>query len=86
MMNLGPMISKTLQNCWKSMDKEKLIKDRGGTRSGNDRRQQSIPIAKVEQREGEDRRNGGDRRRSLGRKRNIKNGDGVERRTVFREK
>ena len=67
------------------MDKDKLIKDRGGTRSGADRRQKSSPISKVDQRLGEDRRKGSDRRSSLGRKRNFKKGDGVERRTVFRK-
>ena len=68
------------------MNEEKLIKDRGGTRSVNDRRQKSIPITKAEQRVGEDRRKGSDRRSSLGRRRNLEKGDGVERRTVSEKK
>ena len=73
------------QHQMENMDKEKRIKDHGGTRSGTDRRQKSSPVSKVEKRGGEDRRNGSDRRRSLGRKRNLKKGEGVERRTVFRK-
>ena len=61
------------------------IKDRGGMRSGMDRRQQ-VDIGHrpgPERRSGKDRRSGFDRRSSLGRKRDFHRG-AVERRDAFR--
>jgi len=73
--------------------KEFNIKDRGGTRSGQDRRQNHQPYAGIEKRSGRDRRNGLDRRSGLARRRisdrRSENGcwDGsmIERRDVFRK-
>ena len=61
------------------------MRDHGGTRSGKDRRQKASSQSKVEKRLGKDRRGGSDRRSSLGDKRILNKGNGVERRTVFRE-
>lgn len=68
------------------------IEDRGGTRSGHDRRQNNQPHAGIERRSGRDRRKGFDRRSGLARRRiadrRSKNGrwDGsiIERRDMFR--
>jgi hypothetical protein len=71
--------------------KEKSIKDRGGTRSGTERRERSFLMHIPERRSGKDRRNGSDRRRSLGGQRELDykkspdNEDGIERRGAFRE-
>jgi hypothetical protein len=68
------------------------IKDRGGTRSGHDRRQNDQTYSGIERRTGRDRRKGFDRRSGLARRRitdrRNKNGrwDGsiIERRDIFR--
>ena len=65
-------------------NKEKLIKDRGGTRSGIDRRQNSSKGHKFEKRKLKNRRSGFDRRSELGRRRNPNFERAVERRDVFR--
>ena len=67
------------------MDKEEMMRDHGGTRSGADRRRKASSRSKIEKRLGKDRRSGTDRRSSLGHKRILNKGNGVERRTVFRE-
>ena len=70
--------------------REKAIKDRGGTRSGRDRRERSFLLHIPERRSGKDRRNGSDRRRSSGGKRELDykkssgNEEGIERRDAFR--
>jgi len=69
------------------------IQDRGGTRSGHDRRQNDQHYAGIEKRSGQDRRKGFDRRSGLARRRisdrRSKNGrwDGsiIERRDIFRK-
>ncbi len=68
-------------------------KDRGGTRSGIDRRQNYQAYRGLERRSGRDRRTGGDRRSGLAKRRTTesqgKNGswDGacIERRDIFRK-
>ena len=68
------------------------IKDRGGTRSGHDRRKNHQPYPGIERRSGRDRRKGLDRRSGLARRRTPSNGsengcwDGscIERRDIFR--
>lgn len=68
-------------------------KDRGGTRSGQDRRQNHKPYTGIEKRSGRERRKGFDRRSALARRRTpgrrSKNGswDGtcIERRDIFRK-
>ena len=67
-------------------NKEGLIKDRGGTRSGVDRRQKSLFPHKVERRKLKDRRSGLDRRSELGRNRNPNLERAVERRDLFRHR
>ena len=70
------------------------IKDRGGSRSGHDRRQNHQSYVGIERRSGRDRRKGYDRRSGLARRRisdrRSKNGgwDGssIERRDIFRKK
>lgn len=69
------------------------FKDKGGTRSGSERRQNLQPYRGVEKRSGHDRRKGFDRRSGLairrtpGRRRNNDSWDGscIERRDVFRK-
>ena len=69
------------------------IKDRGGTRSGIDRRQNHRAYTGLEKRSGQDRRSGVDRRSGLAKRRKPrsqgKNGcwDGtcIERRDIFRK-
>ena len=69
------------------------IKDRGGSRSGNDRRQNHRPYRGVERRSGLDRRKGFDRRSGLARRRTPSrrsengcwNGTCIERRDIFRK-
>ena len=71
---------------------EVRIEDKGGTRSGGDRRQDHTPYEGIERRSGRDRRKGFDRRSGLARRRisdrRSTNGhwDGscIERRDVFR--
>lgn len=68
------------------------IEDKGGTRSGNDRRQDHTSYGGIERRSGRDRRKGFDRRSGLARRRipdrRSKDGswDGscIERRDIFR--
>jgi hypothetical protein len=67
-------------------DKEKAIKDRGGTRSGVDRRQKSSSDNSLDKRKVKNRRKGFDRRSGLGRKRNRNLERAIERRDVFRER
>ena len=50
-------------------DKGKAIKDRGGTRSGTDRRKFQYTVYILEKRSGKDRRIGTDRRSPLARRR-----------------
>lgn len=57
-----------------------MIKDNGGTRSGEDRRKLSIINCNPEQRVIKDRRSGGDRRREL----KFRDCFAVERRDAFR--
>jgi hypothetical protein len=72
---------------------EVKIQDRGGSRSGKDRRKNHRPYTGIERRSGQDRRKGFDRRSGLARRRTpgrrSKNGswDGscIERRDVFRK-
>lgn len=51
---------------------EQTIQDRGGTRSGRDRRRSNAPREAAERRSGKDRRCGGDRRSGVERR---KSGD-----------
>ena len=67
------------------MSDEKKIKDRGGTRSGKDRRKKKKTSVDAEKRSKKNRRSGKDRRKGPGRKRVKKNGDPIERRDVFRD-
>ena len=67
-------------------NKENLIKDRGGTRSGIDRRQNSSQGHKFERRKFKNRRSGVDRRGELGRRRDPNLESAIERRDVFRHK
>jgi hypothetical protein len=72
-------------------DQKKLIKDRGGTRSGIDRRKRSFHLYVPERKSGEDRRNGSDRRLSFGVKRKLNykamhnTRIGIDRRDAFRK-
>ncbi len=72
-------------------EEEDVIKDRGGTRSGLDRRQNDKFYDGPERRSGRDRRKGFDRRTGLARrrtrgpKRGIWDGNGIERRDIFRK-
>lgn len=66
-------------------DSPKKIKDRGGSRSGIERRRKKSPSFGVEKRTGKDRRSGLDRRKGSGRKRLLEEGRGAERRDVFRQ-
>ncbi len=65
-------------------DKQKAIKDRGGTRSGVDRRQKSSSDNSLDKRKVQDRRTGFDRRSGLGRRRDRNLERAIERRDVFR--
>ena len=53
------------------------IRDRGGTRSGTDRRSRQIIYAKLDRRSGKDRRSGNDRRDGTGRYRYIERRDAL---------
>jgi hypothetical protein len=61
-----------------------LIKDRGGTRSGLERRQPGNTTAVFNRRSGRDRRSGTDRRKNPACPRRPRKGEGVERRDMFR--
>ena len=65
---------------------QKRIKDRGGTRSGSDRRHEigSGYKPEPERRSGKERRDGFDRRADLGQQRDPEKG-AVERRDAFRK-
>jgi hypothetical protein len=65
---------------------QKRIKDRGGARSGSDRRHQldSSDRPEPERRSGKERRDGFDRRADLGQQRDPEKG-AVERRDAFRK-
>jgi hypothetical protein len=71
-------------------EEEILIRDRGGSRSGVDRRKNIKPYNGEERRSGWDRRRGFDRRSGLARRRTHDrrrgqwDGSGIERRDVFR--
>ena len=67
-------------------NKAKLIKDRGGTRSGIDRRQNPSLHHKIERRKFKDRRRGFDRRGGLGRRRGLNFKSAIERRDIFRHR
>ena len=70
-----------------------IIKDRGGTRIGTDRRKNTEPYDGVEKRSGRDRRKGFDRRSGLARRRTSErretngrwDGSCIERRDSFRK-
>jgi hypothetical protein len=70
------------------------IEDRGGSRSGRDRRRRLEPFERNERRDGRDRRRGFDRRsgierRRIGDRRDLRyfrDGESVERRDVFRRR
>lgn len=70
------------------------IQDRGGSRSGQDRRQHPEPFEGSERRSGRDRRRGYDRRCGIERRRSgdrrderyFRDGELVERRDVFRRR
>jgi hypothetical protein len=66
--------------------KVNLIKDKGGTRSGIDRRQNASHGYKFERRKFKNRRSGFDRRSELGRRRDPNFERAVERRDVFRHR
>lgn len=71
-----------------------LIEDKGGSRSGRDRRQGLEPLGGSESRTGRDRRRGFDRRSGIERRRSSDrrngryfwDGESVERRDVFRKR
>jgi hypothetical protein len=65
-------------------DKEKAIKDRGGTRSGVDRRQKSSSDNSLDKRKVKDRRKVLDRRCGIDRRRDLNLERAIERRDVFR--
>ena len=78
------------------MSKERepaMIKDKGGTRTGTDRRKKRQPFDGIERRSGRDRRTGFDRRSGLARRRTSNPGDingcwdgsYIERRDSFRK-
>jgi hypothetical protein len=70
------------------------IQDRGGSRSGRERRQKQAPCGGAERRSGRDRRRGFDRRCGIERRRSddrrseraIWDGDLIERRDAFRRR
>jgi len=70
-----------------------IIKDRGGTRAGTDRRKNQQPCDGIEKRSGRDRRKGFDRRSGLARRRTPDrrdinrrwDGSCIERRDSFRK-
>jgi len=62
----------------------RLLKDRGGTRSGVDRRRKHAIHDDIDRRTGKDRRSGVDRRKRLGQKRILNDGTILERRDFFR--
>jgi len=72
---------------------DQVIQDRGGARSGRDRRQQQEPYDGSDQRSGRDRRRGFDRRSGIERRRAnerrsdrlFRNGDLIERRDALRK-
>ncbi len=70
---------------------EGVIKDRGGSRSGHDRRQHKVVYQGPERRsvknrrKGFDRRSGLARRRTPDRRRGTQDGYSIERRDVFRK-
>jgi len=72
---------------------EVRIEDKGGTRSGSDRRQDYAPHEGFERRSGRDRRKGFDRRSGLARRRipdrrsksSRWDGSCIERRDIFRK-
>jgi hypothetical protein len=67
---------------YKSLLKRRdFIRDRGGTRSGTDRRKMSIAEYSPERRSGKDRRKGGDRRRF----KNLKYRKGINLSSAFRD-
>jgi hypothetical protein len=70
-----------------------IIKDKGGTRTGTDRRKDLRPYDGIEKRSGSDRRKGFDRRSGLARRRTSDrshingswDGSHIERRDIFRK-
>ena len=72
--------------CMSYTNKANLINDRGGTRSGIDRRQNPFLRHKIERRKIKDRRRGFDRRSGLGRRRDLNLERAIERRDVFRHR
>ena len=59
--------------------KKNFINDNGGTRSGNDRRQNNMLYVKLDRRTGRDRRSGNDRREGSTQHK------GIERRDIYRK-
>ena len=72
--------------CMSYTNKGNFLKDRGGTRSGIDRRQSLYMGHKIERRKYKDRRSGFDRRSGLGRRRGLNLERAIERRDVFRHR
>jgi hypothetical protein len=66
--------------CMEDAMKKIFINDKGGTRSGNDRRQNNMLNVKLDRRAGRDRRSGNDRREG-----SIQH-KGIERRDIYRKK
>lgn len=60
--------------------KKNFINDKGGTRSGNDRRQKNMIYVGLDRRSGRDRRSGNDRREGAIQR------TGIERRDINRQK
>jgi hypothetical protein len=66
-------------------NKAEAVKDRGGSRSGTDRRQKASGEYKKERRNGKDRRAVFDRRSGISHERD-KNQQAIERRDIFRKR
>jgi hypothetical protein len=73
---------------------ERMIQDRGGTRSGRDRRRANVPREAAERRSGKDRRCGHDRRSGVERRKSgdrrpavtILDWEFIERRDAYRHR
>jgi len=63
---------------------ENLLSDNGGCRSGHERRRRDKEYFMPERRSGMDRRTSTDRRKNAGNLRDTVNGNGMERRDIFR--
>jgi hypothetical protein len=74
------MLNNTSCPLKESAMKKNFINDKGGTRSGNDRRQKNLIYVGLDRRSGRDRRSGDDRREG-----SIQR-TGIERRDIYRKK